>query len=256
MLDEMDTAGGEDQATQTPSSQPAAESEAGDKSSEAPPAVATSPVETRADDGPLVPRKALEDERKKRQEYERQLGELQRQMQPRTDPRQRQQSLPPEPPDPFVDPQGYASWVTQAAVLHAQAQAQKQVEFVVLNRELNRSERRARKEYGDDKVDKAVSAALETGQDRKFIHSDDPYADLMSWYESYRLATNPDEARASIEAEILAKYGLSPTTAAPAAYALKQKAPAPRSLASAGSAQPRDDRGRWTGPTPLEELID
>lgn len=236
------------QATEPPAQSEAPTPETGDTLSAATPADATPSPDNR-DDGPLVPRRALEDERKKRQEYERQLQEMQRQFQQQRQPVQHQPQMQPEAPDPWVDPQGYAQWVTQNAVMYAQQQAQQQVEFQILNRELNRSEKRARAEHGDDAVTAAFEAASAAGVARSFLNSEDAYGDMVKWHNDYQIATNPDQHRARIEAEILAKHGLAPSPAP------KAKAPVPRTLASTPSAQPRDDRGRFQELTPLEDLL-
>lgn len=213
--------------------------------STAPPADA--PVQqTRDDDGPLVPRKALEDERRKRQDIERQLQAIGQQ---RQQPQQQQQfEIPQEAPDPFIDPTGYAQWVSAQAV----TQANQRAEFMMLNREVNRSERRARKAHGDDVVEKAVEAAQRAGVAIKFVQEDDPYDELVKWYSDYQVATDPASHRERIKAEIMAEMGISPQQGQ---QPQRQRAPVPKSLASTASAQPRNDRGQFQGPRPLEDIL-
>lgn len=214
----------------------------------APPADAIS-QQPKTDDGPLVPRKALEDERRKRQEIERRLQESQR----ATIQQPIHQSHV-EVPDPFADPQGYTQFVVAQAAQVAAHQAREQAEVWALNRELNRSEKRARKEHGDDVVEQAMEAAERAGVILNFLRADDAYDEMVRWYSDYQIATNPASYRDRLEAEILAKHGLTPGGGQ--RQPQQQRAPVPKSLASAASAQPRDTRGRFTDePTPLEDIL-
>lgn len=239
-----------DRSEQAAAETPAQAPQTGVTDSAAPPADAT-PAQSR-DDGPLVPRKALEDERRKRQDLEKRMEEFEARIRPAPQQQAPQQQMP-AMPDPYTDPEGYAQWVTWAAVQQANAYAMRQAETVITNRELNRSETRAIKEHGQEAVDAAFNAAVQVGVARQFTSADDPYAEMMDWYKSYQVAANPDQYRAQIEAEILAKHGITPQ-AQPQAQP-KSRAPVPRSLASTASAIPRDERGRFSGPTPLEDLI-
>lgn len=214
----------------------------------APPADATPPAETR-DDAPHVPRRALEDERRKRQELERQIATLQQQVVPARQQPPPQQ-MPAQPPDMFADPDGYTAWVMQNAYTAAVQRAQHEA----INRELNRSERRARKKHGDDIVDAALQAATRIGINQSFVEEDDPYDALLDWFGSYQVAANPQAAREKLKAEIMAEMGITLPNGQSRQPA-QQKAPVPRSLASTASGQPRDDRGRFQGPTPLEDLL-
>lgn len=83
----------------------------GDKEKdEAPPAESS----FKDDASPHVPRKALEDERRKRQELQRQLEELtaaNRNLQPQHEPQQPRPQRPvPQRPDPWTDPEGAAHY--------------------------------------------------------------------------------------------------------------------------------------------------
>lgn len=230
----------------------------GDKASSAAPPADASQEQTRADESPTVPRKALEDERRKRQEMERRIADIERQYAPRQQaPQQQQQPQQIEMPDPWTDPHGYAQFVTQQAAVYAHRVASEQAEARMLNRELNRSEKRARKTHGDEIVDAALQAAQQAGVAQRFIAEDDAYEEIVNWYNDYQIAANPQSYREKIEAEILAKHGLTPQARAPAqSPSPKPKSsPVPRSLASTASAIPRDERGRFSGPTPLEDLL-
>ena len=217
------------------------------ETSAAPPADA--PVhQTRDDEGHLVPRKALEDERKKRQELERKFAEFGQQ--PAWQPEQQQMpQLPAEAPDPFFDPQGFAQWVTISAASQAEARA----DFQMLNREAHRSERRARKAHGDDAVEKALAAAEKAGIAHQFIRAEDPYDEMVKWHSDYQIASDPASHRERLRAEILAEMGITPQNGQHPAQ--RQRAPVPKSLATTTSAQPRNDRGQYTGSRPLSDIL-
>lgn len=232
--------------TTAPAHTPEPVASTGANDSAAPPADASQQPQPR-DDGPLVPRRALEDERRKRQEYEQKVREFEARLQP-----QPQQQAHVEIPDMFADPQGYTNFVFSQAAAYAQHAASAEAERRILNRELNKSERRARKEFGDEAVDAAFEAAIKANVGQRFMDSDDAYADMVKWHKDYQIATNPEAMRAAIEAEILAKHRLAP---AQSQQPQRPRAPVPKSLASTASAQPRDDRGRFSGPTPLEDIL-
>jgi hypothetical protein len=222
----------------------------GDNNSAAPPAAA-SDQQPKAEDGPLVPRKALEDERRKRQDIERRLADLTRQPAQQTK-QVEQPAVPNEPPDMFADPNGYTQWV----MAQAMAAAERQTEFKLLNRELNRSETRARKAHGDEAVDAALEAVRQAGLQTKFLSEDDCYAAMIAWHQEYQVARDPAAHRERIRQELMAEMGMTQAGKQPAAApAAKPRAPLPKSLASTTSAQPRDSSGRFAGPTPLEDIL-
>ncbi len=228
--------------------------ETGDNQANAAPPADVQPQAEAQSDAPHVPRRALEDERKKRQEAERRLGELERQFtQPQRQPQAQPQGMPAEPPDMFADPQGYTQWVTH----QASVQAYQHAIFMMHNQNVNKSERRARKAHGDELVDAAMNAAERAGVKHQFIEADDPYEELVGWFGKYQIAADPEAARAKIEAEILAKHGITPAGQdnRQSRQPVSTKPQVPRSLASTASAQPRDSIGRFAGPTPLEDLL-
>lgn len=91
----------------------------GEKPAEQP--EASAPPAPENDDSPTVPRKALQDERAKRQSLEAELAAFRQQQAPQAPPAEAQ--APQEMPDPWEDPQGYAQWVFQNASTQAQQQA-------------------------------------------------------------------------------------------------------------------------------------
>lgn len=232
---------------------PAAET--GDKHSAVPPTDAQ-PIER--DAAPHVPRKALEDERRKRQELERQLAEYQKATQPQ--PRQQQPQQHQDAPGItqeeleklwWENPAQAARIVQHLAAQDAIAHAHRQAEWAVLNRELNRSEKRARSKHGDEIVTAAAQEALKLGKEAEFREEDDPYEALVSWYSDLQAARNPQALKERLRAELMAEMGIASPTQAPA----KPAAKVPRSLASVASSQPRDERGRFNGPSSLEDIL-
>lgn len=227
---------------------PAAHPETGDNSA-APPADAQQQADPN-DNAPLVPRKALEDERRKRQEYERKLQEYEQAI-AQQQPRAPQQAQPQQQRQPITAEQLDELWFTnpaQAAAIvaqFAQQQAVVETEQRYLSRELNRSEKRARKEHGDDTVNAAWQHALRSGKGQAFIEEDDPYGALVEWYSTEKNA---------LRAELMAEMGIQPgqQPAAPA----RTSAPVPKSLATRTSAAPRNpSTGQFASRSSLEDLL-
>lgn len=79
-----------------------------------------------------------------------------------------QQAAPlPKRPDPFEDPEGAASW--DANMVH--------------QRDLFRSERTAKREYGDDFVNEAFEAAKSAGMAAQFAKSQFGWEDMAEWHK-------------------------------------------------------------------------
>lgn len=74
----------------------------------------------------------------------------------------------PERPDPFEDPAGAAAWDQR----------------MVHQRDLNRSERLARKEYGEDFVSEAFEAAKAAGMAQQFSRSQFGWEDMAEWHKA------------------------------------------------------------------------
>jgi hypothetical protein len=227
--------------------------ETGDKHSAAPPADADPAIR---EDAPHVPRKALEDERRKRQDLERQLAEYTKATQPAP---QQQRPQPQQHQQPVItqedlerlwweNPVQAAAIVQELAVQRASQEADNRM----ISWHLNRSEKKAVKAHGDEIVTAAVNEAIRLGKNREFFEEDDPYQALVDWYKDIEVARNPQSMRDQIRAELMAEMGLPSPGSAPAQ---KTKAPVPRSLASAANARPRDDRGRYESPTSLEDIL-
>lgn len=228
------------------------EAETGDKQSAAPPADADPATR---EDAPHVPRKALEDERRKRQDLERQLAEYTKATQPAPQQQQRpQQQHQPVITQEDLERLWWENPVQAAAIVQELAvqRASQEADNRMISWHLNRSEKKAVKAHGDEIVTAAVNEAIRLGKNREFFEEDDPYQALVDWYKDIEVARNPQSLKDQIRAELMAEMGLSSPGSAPAQ---KTKAPVPRSLASTASAQPRDDRGRYQGPTSLEDIL-
>jgi len=237
--------------TSAPAPAETAPPETGDKPSAAPPADANAQAEP-SDDAPHVPRKAYVDERKKRQELERRLRELEQSVQSQQRHPQSQQPQPPVITQEDLErlwwenPAQAAAIVQNIAVQNATAHAER----MMLSRELDRSERRVRKTHGDDKVSAALQQARNAGMIDAFLNEDDPYQTMMDWYSEVEVVRDPKSAREKIEAEVLAKYGITPSASKPVAQAA-----VPKSLASRTSAQPRASNGQFQERASLDELL-
>lgn len=202
---------------------------------------------------PVVPRRALEDERHKRQDWKekatraeverdmlaKQLEELKK-----APPAPPPAAAPLEPIDPSVDPEGY----------HRRNMA------AHLNAQLNNSELLIRDKLGDAAVDAAVAEFKEASQNdptlfSKLYQQKHPYAWLMKEVDRMRLqrevgddpekwrAAEREKMRKELEAEITAK--------APPVSPVAGMAP---SLATVRSAAPRNAPA-FSGPPSLDDIL-
>lgn len=103
--------------------------------------------------------------------WKEQVEALQRQVQ---QPQQRQQPQEPQEqqpiPDPVMDPEGYIRY--QQHVMDAR----------LLDMQVNMSERMARMQNGDAKVDAALQAAHQSGIASRFVNAPDPFGALLQWH--------------------------------------------------------------------------
>lgn len=211
---------------------------------------------TPVDGEAVVPRRALEDERHKRQDwkvkatrFETEAAELRKQLEelkkpPPAAPPAAREPLPPI--DPSVDPQGY----------HARTQQ------VMLNERLNMSEMLMRSQIGDDKVDAAV-AEFKTAAEAdptlygKLYQQANPYGWMAKEVERMRLqreigddpAKWREAERARIREELAAEQPETPQPPARSAIANL-----PPSLASVRSAAPRS-APTYSGPPSLDDIL-
>lgn len=233
-----------------PSTQP------GDKQEAAPPAALEE-----SDDGPPVPRKALVDERRKRQELERQLEEITKkyasqpvQTQPQAQPQPQQQPVEPLPerPDPWIDPQGAMDW--DRAWMQQQVHAQVFETRTVLSREMMMASKPDFAEVEAVFMEAAkrspalVQRLMNHPMPAKFAYEQGLKIRAMSEIGDDPVAYK-QRVREELEAEL---RGQSST---PPAQPQTPKGSTPKSLAATPSNQPRDDRGRFQGPASLESIL-
>lgn len=209
------------------------------------------------DGEPIVPRRAFEDERRKRQDWkekasraEGELAALKRQLE------ERQQQPKAEPPPLFTPPpvpfqQNPEAWVANY-VQNSQRER--------LNDRLNMTEEALRDKIGDDKVDSYINDFKQAAQGDptlydKMYAQPNPYRWMAKEVERLRtlneVGDDPAAFRARIAAEERAKWEAETKQAAP------QPSPAAGlqpSLATARSVAGRS-APTWTGEPSLEDVL-
>jgi hypothetical protein len=208
---------------------------------------------------PVIPRRAYEDERRKRQDWKaraveaetkhkelmRQLEDAQRRA---TAPPPQPQAPPQPPPDPAVDPRGFAQHLVQ------------QQQQALLNERLNNSEMLLREKIGDEKLSEYVNefrsmAEADPTLFGKLYSQPHPYNWLTREVDRLRLVRDvgddPAAFRSKIEAEARARWEAEakaqPAPVSPAAGMQP-------SLATARSVAGRS-AGAWTGEPSLEDVL-
>jgi hypothetical protein len=206
------------------------------------------------DDSPLVPRKALIEERRKRQDYEKKMAEFEARLaelsKPQPPPQQPRQA-PPPPPDPWTDPEGAMAYERQQRAMELYETR------VILSEELMSQ----KPDYNDAKRVFIEAANADPALAQKLVRH--PMPAKFVYEEGKRLAAlreiGPDPAayrdtlRQQLMEELRAEMGQQPSPVPQA-----PKAPAPKSLAGQTSAVPRDPHGRYAprnGPASLEDLL-
>lgn len=209
-------------------------------------------------DGPSVPRKALEDERRKRQDLERQLQDLTTRFQSQPPAQQSPQPTPaerPQRPDPWIDPEGAMAWDRQ------EIDNQMFNTRVAMSRELMMA-----------KPDFLETEALflQVAQHNPHLKAQlraHPLPAQFAYEQGRRLRAlqeigdDPTAYRTRIEEEIRAKLAQEPQDGQgnPSPPVAPQpsvpRTPAPKSLAGTPSQQPRDSRGRYAGPASLDDIL-
>lgn len=196
---------------------------------------------------PTVPRRALEDERRKRRDHKeeaarlagelsevrRRLEEMERASKPAPQPYQ-----PPPVINPAEDPQGF--------IIRTQE--------VMLNERLNTSEMLVRDKHGDEKVEQAIASFKEAAQAdpslmTKLYSQPNPYGWLMKEAErrevQKEIGEDPAAYRARIRAEIEAEVRGQQSAPAAAAPRVSPAAGLAPSLANVRSSAPRTS-SEWT----------
>jgi hypothetical protein len=235
----------------------------GDNNEGTVPPTAAADVESEPEPGPAVPRRALEDERRKRQELERKLAEYQERFtpqpmqQPAMQPYQQMPQQPEAIPDPILEPDAFRHWQHQQVETYVE-RMQRETQAREYQRGVIMSDMQMRAQHDD--YDELVNVAVEVAkQDPQLAHliTSHPLPGVAAYQAGQKLKAmqeigDPTSYRAKVEAEVLAKYGIQPNGAAQPA---KLKAPVPRSLAGHGSKQPRDHAGRFSEVS-LEDILD
>lgn len=190
-----------------------------------------------------VPLKALEDERRKRQELEKRLQELEQRAQPRQ-PQQSQQQPPPQFPDPLDDPQGYARYMQQ------ELQRSQFETRAMVSQEMMRAQH---KDY--DEVEAIFVEAAKSNPMLLQEMISHPVPGKYAYEQGRKIKlmneiSDPDAYRARLREEILAELN--------GTQAQAPVAPAPKSLAGATSAPVKHStrKSQYDGPADLSELLD
>jgi hypothetical protein len=209
------------------------------------------------DGEPVIPRRAYEDERRKRQDWKEQAvrnKERAEQLERQLEEAKRAPPPPPQPvyrappPDPNTDPAGYQQYAQQVEMERE------------VNRNLNYSEWLLRDKLGDEVVSglqQEFKAMAE--QDRslfeKMYSQPHPYRWMQQQVEKHRamreIGDNPAEYKTRIEAEARARWEAE--ARAPAAPVSPAAGMQP-SLATARSVAGRTTPG-WTGEPSLDDVV-
>ncbi len=171
-------------------------------------------------------------EREKRQAAERRAAELERKLQPQTQPKA---------PDLYEDPDKFrAGMLTE-------------VQQTVLNERLNMSEMMVRSQFED--ADPAIAAFMEASQANPAMRAQvmqQPHPYKAVYDEGKRILAmqeigDPVAYKEKLRAELMAELGQQPA-------AVAQPVQLPTSLANARSAAPRNAT-TWQGPTPINDIL-
>lgn len=192
-----------------------------------------------------VPREALQDERRKRQEVEKRLREIEARMQ--------QAQQPQEQPNWYADPEAAARQMHQMIERSNFETKVALSEAILMERHEDYAQMRDLFADVAQQDPHLAAQLIRSPNPAKFAYDMGKKLALQR-----EIGDNPDSYRQKIEAEILKKYGIEPSGGAPAqAQPRKPAAPVPRSLALEPSAPARAPNGRFAanGHTPLEDII-
>jgi hypothetical protein len=207
---------------------------------------------------PVIPRRAYEDERRKRQDWkaraveaETKHKELQRQFEDAqrraTAPPPQPQAPPQPPPDPATNPQGWAQHVVQ------------QQQAALLNERLNNSEMMLADKIGAEKLNEYVQefrslANADPTLFGKLYSQPHPYAWLTREVDRLRLVRDVGDDPAAFREKILAEGRAKWEAEAKQAPAPSPAAGMQPSLGTARSVAGRT-AGAWTGEPSLEDVL-
>lgn len=218
----------------------------GDKQQTAEPPAAAS---QQAPEPPHVPREALQDERRKRQELERKLQEYEARLKQ------------PQPPQQEAKPDWFANPEEAAAYMRQEIERQNFETRIVLSEQIM-AERHSDYEQMRDVFAEAAAKAPMLAQ--QLVQAPNPakfaYDMGRKIHMQREIGDDPEAYKAKLEADFRKKYGIPDEPNGQPSAPVQQRtpsAPVPKSLAKTPSAQPRNSVGQFAhkGPTPLEDII-
>lgn len=187
--------------------------------------------------------KALIDMRREADEAKRQRDEFKRKAEFYEQQQQQKRAAEnqPPPPDQLDEPEKYQAWQRQ------------QWQDALINERLNVSEMIVRQTVGDEKVDAAIAAIKEFGDDAtrsRLYSSKNPYGDLLKWHEEHQTITAIREA-GSLDALIEKKLAERASAQQPPAQQAQSpvatpKPDTPPSLVKGGSGRTQTPSERQT----------
>jgi len=191
-----------------------------------------------------IPVKALQEERRKRQELEAQLMQMQQHLQ---QPPQQQQA-PQGPPDRWEDPEGYDQWLVTQAAHAARAEAYQQFQYQRLAESGNRL-RQSTPDYEEKIQVFGQMANANPSLLAQLVQAENP-AEF-----AYNLGKQQIEIAqyGGIDGLIQAKVQEALSKAQPAPVEQKPSLSIPETLADAQSA--RGSESAAFNPTPLESIL-
>lgn len=230
------------------------------------------PASERQDDGPLVPRKALEDERRKRQEKEQRLEQMEAWI------AQQQQAMQPQPQAEqqpqvdldelwFEDPKAAAHYIHQQAESTINQRLAQQSEMME-QRFFAQADQIARMKYEDyDETVEVFNKAIMSMPPQQghalwdqMRTSPDPAAFAYQTAKQMQMmqdvGADPSAYEEKIRQKVLAELGMADGNAPPAQQSRQPPAQVPRSLAGKTNTRPRNSAGQFVEHASFEELLD
>jgi hypothetical protein len=217
----------------------------------------------------MVPQQALHAEKQKAKRYTEEVSSLRQEIADRDAAWERRIAALMEAQKPKAEPQAVPDWFEnpEAATQHA-VQRSTSPQFENLTKALfAQAEMLAGIKYGDDKVsaaDKAFSDAVAAGTidpaDRqKVLTSPNIYAAAVQWHQRQlaqaEIGDDPAAFRAKLEAEILAKHGLTAGGEQQTQQGQQQPKPVmPSNIAGARNVGTRSGPA-WSGPPSLQDIF-
>jgi len=258
MTDELDAFLSEPEPAVEPVSGPTEQepvaAEAGDHQAPEEPQEATgekepeaSPVPEKEADSPTVPITALHGERERRQAAERELAAY------------RQQQSQVAEPDPYEDPDGFASYRQQQAQSVQARQNQQNLNNILMNERINITEVIARRDHED--YDQVKDVFADAAQNNPALiaglrEAPDPagyaYREGQKIMAQQEIGNDPAAYREKIKAEILAELRTEQNSADKAEKDLRSSIPT--HLADQRSVSARSGP-EWGGPASLDDIF-